>query len=332
MLLWATDADLGTIETGFVSELAIVATQTTNSSYEIKYRIDSGSLPSGLTLRHDGAIVGRVPYDATGYYEFVVVARDNLNNQEIYRTFSLEVEATSLNSYTEIYSSPFLNLPKRKEFEQFILNEDIFKPSYMYRYWDPNFGVQTKMKMVIEFGLQQVNLSVYAEAMANNFHRRRFILGTPKIAYARDSSGNVIYETVYLDVIDNLINNSGESVSQAVTSNNVDYYPNTVENMQYRLESIILPDETTIGVKNSLQPRYMLTQESGNYRTLTYLKVVPLCYALPLKGSVIVNKIKKSGFKFNTIDFDIDRLVVENSVDYQNPRFLLFPRQQINNG
>jgi hypothetical protein len=324
MLEWKNDSFIGEIEEGFVSEFALIALQQSYARAEIKYTLSSGTLPAGIRLRHDGTFIGRVSYGSAGEYSFTVTAKDIANNESISGLFTIDV-LTSEKLYTEVYFQPFFNLQKREEFRNFILNENIFKPSLMYRYHDPNFGIQTKMKMVLQFGLEQVNLEEYVVALRENFYRKRLFLGKPKIAIARDSTGNVLYELVYLDVIDELVNNQGISVSPVIYSIEEEiYYPGSIDNMKRQLRLLVLENRQYISINDNLRPKFMI-QNLEN----TYMRVVPLCYALPGKGSVILNKITASKFKFNQLDFEIDRLVVENSLDNNSAKYLIFDRDAV---
>lgn len=324
MLEWKNDSFIGEIEEGFVSEFAIIALQQSYSRAEIKYTLSSGILPAGMRLRHDGILTGRIQYGSAGEYSFTVTAKDIANNESISGVFTIDVTASE-KLYTEVYFRPFFNLQKRQEFSDFILNESIFKPSLMYRYHDPNFGIQTKMKMVLNFGLEQINLEEYVVALRENFYRKRLFLGKPKIAIAKDPAGNILYEVVYVDVIDELVNNQGVSVSPVIYSIEEEiYYPGSIDNMRRQLKLLVLENRQYISIDDRLQPKFM-TQRSENM----YMRIVPLCYALPGKGSVILNKIVASKFKFNQLDFEIDRLIVENSLDNNSAKYLIFDRDAV---
>jgi len=56
---WVSPENLGSIDSGYVSTLAIEATSTVVGS-AVLYTVESGRLPSGLTLNLDGEIVGKV--------------------------------------------------------------------------------------------------------------------------------------------------------------------------------------------------------------------------------------------------------------------------------
>jgi hypothetical protein len=59
------------------------------------------------------------------------------------------------------------------------------------------------------------------------------------------------------------------------------------------------------------------------------MRVVPLCYTLPNKSRIILNRIKSNNFKFNTVDFEVDRIIVENSLDNSGAKYLIFNRNAV---
>lgn len=331
MLNWITTSSLGIIETGFVSELSVQAVQSLPVS-EIKYTLGSGSLPPGLQLKHDGTITGRVAYNSTGTYSFFVSAFDAANTENSNKGFNLTVSSGN-KKYTEAYFRPYLNSTTRKKFREFINNESIFIPSMMYRYHDINFGVQRNIKMVLDFGIEQLNLEEYLYPLYENFYRKRLRLGAVKTALAKNSTGIHIYDVLYVEVIDELVDKNDVSVEPVIFSDVNDelYYPASIDNMRAQLQSTTLQDWTTISTNEDLQPRYMMTQQTTDYRTKTYMRVVPLCYTLPNKGKIIAGKIKNSGFKFNTIDFEIDRLLLRSTLDNNADKYLLFNRTSVGN-
>jgi len=57
--------------------------------------------------------------------------------------------------------------------------------------------------------------------------------------------------------------------------------------------------------------------------------VIPLCYALPGQASKIVSRIRLSKFDFKLIDFEVDRLIVQNSADNNSAKYLIFDRHDL---
>jgi hypothetical protein len=98
--------------------------------------------------------------------------------------------------------------------------------------------------------------------------------------------------------------------------------------MRYKLENLQANGDT-IGINRNNFPKFMNTAQRGNYLPLGYIKVVILCYALPTFGDRILARINLSKFNFKTIDFEIDRLTIENTLDNTSNKYLLFNKQNI---
>jgi hypothetical protein len=322
-LIWVTNSNLGTIETGIVSELSVVA-HYVDLDYPITYKLIDGELPVGLTLATDGSIQGRVEYEHTGTYTFSVLATDVYALGSTSSTFTVKVVETDTKKYTEIYCRPFLSLEKRRSYHEFTNNTFTFDPKLLYRYYDPNFGIQYNIKMVLEFGIEKINLEQYVPALTQNFYKCRIYFGNIKTAVARDSAGNTVYEVVYVDAVDNM-----SGVPMSITSMGITYYPTSIENQRTRLQQLTIDDGSSIGINEYNQPVYMRTAQSGSYLPPYYMSVIPICYALPGQGARIASRIRLSGFDFKLLDFEVNRIVVEQSKDNGSAKYLIFPRQNI---
>ena len=334
---WVTDSNLGSIETGVVSELSVKAQQS-SGDYTVKYQLTSGTLPSGINLEQDGSLSGQVVNGGTGTYSFTVLASDIYELSSISKQFTLNVIETDSTEYTRIYVRPFLSRDKRETYREFISNEFTFDPRLMYRFFDSNFGVQPDIKVMLEFGIEKLNLSNYVPALRENFYRKNLYFGDVKVAIAKDSTGTPIYEVVYVDVVDPLIKpnttsttiyNAGVDVSQVVYANNEIYYPASIGNMRKQLESIVINNNAYINVNEYNLPVFMRTPQEGEYRPAGYMRVIPLCYALPGQGAKIVSRIKLSGFDFKQLSFEVDRIIVQSSLDNTTDKYLIFDRQAL---
>jgi len=226
--------------------------------------------------------------------------------------------------YTGIYVRPFLSIAKRQSYSAFINNTKIFSPDLLYRGDDPNFGVQKDIKMFLEFGIQSINLEDYTPALWENFNRRRLTFGNVKTARAKDQLGNYLYDVIYVDIVDNI-----NGVVSTIYDNDTIYYPASIANMRTQLESIILPNYTYISVDQYHLPKFMQTAQPGTYLPTNYIKVVPLCYVQPGRSSSIVDQIRLSKFDFKLYDFEIDRLIIQNSLNYNTAKYMIFPRRSL---
>lgn len=327
---WITGPNLGSIEVGVTSELAVVA-QEISSSYNVKYQITSGALPSGLSLANDGTLVGYASYNAAGPYTFTITASDVYGLSAISRTFNLVVTAATSNQYNKIYVRPFLSQEKRQMYSDFISNQFTFDPKLLYRYSDPSFGVQHDIKMYLEHAIEDVPLDTYMVSLYENFYRRKLYFGDIKVAVARDPrTGIAQYEVVYIDVVDPNMTETGASVKPVFYSPDYQniYYPSSIANMRINLEATV-SDQFFVSINPDGTPLFMRTPQDSELQPPGYLPVMVLCYTLPDNGKKIANRIKRSGFDFKQFDFEIDRVVVSNGLDKNADKYLIFARQNI---
>ena len=323
-LSWITTSTVGTLQMGQISELSVIANNT-DSDQRITYSLTSGSLPSGLSLATDGSIQGRLNYFTTSTsvstFNFTVKAKDSNLGSEITKAFNLKVNGYTGKKYSQILFEPLLTQEDKDYFTVFITNNLIFDQTLLYRPYDNNFGVQRILQFVLEHGIQQLNLASYVPALQNYFYRKKLYFGDLKSAFALDDSHNKIYEVVYVDIIDNLVNESGVPINETVQNGTEVIYPNSIDNMRGALEEIAATDEVFL-------PKFMRTVQDNSGVPLGRILCLPLCYCLPGNADKIINKIKASGMDFKKINFDIDRIKILNTLDNSTAKYLLFPNRK----
>jgi hypothetical protein len=245
---WLTDSALGTVPANYVSNLQIQA-ETTVEGAQLVYSIESGRLPPGLTLNPDGEIVGKVNQygdetkpGLTRFYEepptpsitekifttfdggdttvdrsytFVARARDQFEFSSITREFTIDVSTPNNKLYSNLTVRPFLPLDQRARFKSFVTNNIVFTPESIYRPNDPDFGIQTQLKMIAYAGIETTEAAKYISAMGLNHKKKRFKFGSINKAYAiYPGTNNVVYEVVYIEIIDPLEPNNLKLNSQ----------------------------------------------------------------------------------------------------------------------
>jgi hypothetical protein len=320
---WETTGTIGTIVPGEISELYVKGQFSTSSLY-LNYSLTNGALPAGLTLNKDGTISGRAVANP-GLTNVVLTSTcvisvtDTNNNNLLNGRFSINVNQSENIQYTEIYCRPFLSQIKRSEFAEFVKNDEIFIPNLLYRPLDPNFGKQEDLKLVINFGVKQLPLRDYVDVISTNFYRRKISLGALKTAVARNADGTVKHEIIYVDIIDKHVNSSKVSIPNEITFNGNTYYLPSIINMQAKFVN----DVVTTNIRN---PSFTNFVQADGSVSLGYIPFVPLCFALPGKSATIIRKITESGFKFNTFNFEIDRIIVEQAADQAGAKYLLLNR------
>ena len=105
--------------------------------------------------------------------------------------------------YSNIYMQPFLKDNERTVYEDFINDYTIFTPALIYRPFDSNFGLQKNLRTLAFAGIEQKSLGDFATAVRQNHGKKKFLFGDIKTAVAKTPGTNdVIYEVVYVDVID----------------------------------------------------------------------------------------------------------------------------------
>jgi hypothetical protein len=235
-ITWITEADLGTVNANFLSTLAVKATTTAPS--KLLYRVVSGNLPNGLTLSFDGEIIGKVsqfatddtlgltifdgsttPWDGSApgetsfdrSFTFSVEARDRFNFSALTRSFTINIFDPNDLLYSNLFFKPLLPPAQRDSYVQLTGNPDIFPPALIYRPNDPNFGIQGDIKMLAYAGIETKTIDEYVAATTKNHKRLRFRLGELKTAVAiNPGTEEVIYEVVYVEVIDKYAPASGK--------------------------------------------------------------------------------------------------------------------------
>ncbi len=359
-ITWVTDSNLGQILNGTVSTLSVQAI----SDVDLNYSVVSGSLPPNLTISSTGEIVGRVAYQpTTGYlnvgdtteYTFTVRAFSLLYSSILSeKTFTVTVYQEFDQPTDTLYINAAPPVNDRVILEQLLSNETIFPEEYLYRPNDQYFG---KAKQVIyehAYGIYASDIHQYLASVTRNHYWRQLTLGEIKTAVARNENGDVVYEVVYSEVIDNLVNPQGVSIQSSIfwprdidlglgpwytsmtdiytsyveiqnqqfyTSLTPGYvrtlYPNSLYNMRNRVANVLGQD-----FNSKVLPLWMTSQQL-NGSTLGYTPAWVIAYAKPGFGKIIKQNIETlwkdpvgNVYTLNLINFQIDRFSVDKSATY----------------
>ena len=272
-ITWNTNSALGTISANYISTLSVKAT-TTVPNARLLYTLESGSLPPGLILSYDGEIIGKVNsfgtatnlgitvFDSQNFkldnntttldrdFEFTVKAKDQYGYSAITRKFSLSVTDPDDKLYSNLYMRPLLKNTQRIAYEDIISDTSIFDSDFIYRPNDKNFGLQKNMQMLLYGGIETKTAEYYVSALAKNIKRKKYNLGEVKTAIAKNpGSQDIVYEIVYVEVIDPAESANG-NVRKQFTINNES--KNNVNNVIYESPNInydISPSTLKIGTR-----------------------------------------------------------------------------------
>ena len=338
-VIWLTPADLGTIDNGATSTFYVAAENV--AGLALQYQLQSGSdstLPQGLQLLPSGHIAGRVSFDTFALDSGATTFDVGLNTVDQPTTFDLvntfTVTAFSVNGLVNVnktfsitvirrYDQPFDNLyiqamPPQEDRDllaSLLQNPSIFPPELIYRADDPNFGVARRVIYNHAYGLTATTLDDYVASMDLNHYWKNLVLGDIRTAQALDDAGNVIYEVVYSAVIDDLVNNAGQSVDKQVvlpfpinvdTADQIDsVYPNSLVNMRDQVIDVV-------GQVSRVLPRWMLTRQTDG-SVLGFTPAWVIAYVKPgQSGQVAYNIQTQFASQLNLIDFRVDRYELDN--------------------
>ena len=330
---WLTPSFLGTIDNGSVSTFYVEA--TTTAGLPLTYTIASGSdsrLPQGLSLLPSGHIVGRVSFNTFALDDGLTTFDNKTTTFDLNCTFT--VNASSINGYISVYKTftinvlrtydkPYNNLyiqcmppvNDRQLIQSLLQDSSIFTPSLLYRSDDPNFGLSRGVTYYHAYGLDAADIDTYVESLQLNHYWKNLVLGEIKTAQAIDpATGNVIYEVVYSEVIDDLVNNDGESVGKEVVLaypiqeeiSEIDVvFPNALVDMRDQVIDVV-------GQESKILPLWMqCTQADGNVLGFTPAWVI--AYTIPGEsGQIQYNIQTQYGIQLNQVDFEADRYELDN--------------------
>jgi len=328
---WITTENLGTVYNGSISTLKVFA----QSDVALQYRITSGSLPPDLTLDGtSGEITGIIADQPTSQ---MLDANTNTN-------FSFTIQAYST-TYTSIQSSKTFNVNVYQQYNQptdilyieaspsiqdrqllntLLDNDTLIPTNVLYRPTDVHFGKATSVIYEHAYGIYASSIQEYIAAIKyKNHYWRNITLGELKTAVAKNDAGDILYEVVYSEVIDNLVNQNGISVPKTInwprpinlnlgpwytsvtnvftsyvdlqgqeyyTSLSPGYaitlYPNSLFNMRTQVADVLGQ------VYNStLLPQWMTSQQA-NGSTLGYTPAWVICYTKPGFADIVKTNIE----------------------------------------
>lgn len=304
---WKNPTNLGTIQVGEVSEIRLEA--NTRQNFPLYYTLINGSLPIGLNLEKDGSINGVVedvfPSTTSTNYNFIVGIKKIGKPFISTSSFRLTVTKTTSTVYTQVYAEPLLTESRRKAFFDLVEDKNIFPREILYRPLDPNFGVQRKLQLVIHHGIEQLDVQDFINTISQNFYKRRYLLNTIKVGNAENENGEAIYEVIYLDIVDQNSKEDGTSLSKSIFIQGAQYFPSSLINMRARFED-------TGKFTDQRNPKFMKTAQPYSTKELGYVPAVPICYTLPGKSKLILNKLQRLKINWNQYDFTIDKIFIKD--------------------
>ena len=225
-ITWITSGNLGSVSANYTSTKRIQAS-TSVPNATLVYRVQSGSLPPGMRLDFSGELIGTVKsfgntseqgltvfdngatkFDANTtrmdrQFEFTVEVKDHFGYSITTRTFTLVVDDPNNKEFSNLHLKPMLTRKQRDTFRDIIGDPQIFLPEQLYRQNDTNFGIQYDLTVLLYAGIETKNMRYYVAAANLYGKRKTYSIGELRTAVAKEpGTQNVIYEVVYLDLVD----------------------------------------------------------------------------------------------------------------------------------
>jgi hypothetical protein len=276
---------------------------------------DTFALDGGATTFDVGLNTVRQPttFDMVAVFTVNAYSVDGLVS--VNKTFSITVVRRYQEPYDNLYIQAMPPQNDRDLLSSLLQNPTIFNPDLIYRADDPNFGVASRVIYNHAYGLTVATYDDYVASLDLNHYWKNLVLGQIKTAQARDDAGNVIYEVIYSEVIDDLVNNNDVSVGKQVVlafpinRNEIteidSVYPNSLQNMRDQVIDVV-------GQVSNVLPRWMLSRQA-NGTVLGFTRAWVMAYTKPgQSGQIAYNIQTQFGAKLNLIDFEADRYEVDN--------------------
>lgn len=331
-IIWSTPNDLGTIYNATVCVKSVLAF----SDVPLSYRLVSGSLPPNLTLLSNGEITGTIAYQPLNTFlvanqdtefEFTIEAyNEDIEIIKSSKTFKITVNQEYTQPTDTLYIRCTPDIKDRRLLETLLNNDSLIPYEYLYRPEDSNFGKATSVTYAHAYGIHASNFEEYIAAVTKNHYWKSITLGQLSTAVARNENGEIVYEVVYSNVIDNLVNlkTPPQSVSKQVvwpvlvdlfkgpwytsvteiytsyetyqgdfvfyTSLSPGYtrifYPNSLPNMRKQVADVLGQN-----LDFDLLPNWMTSQQL-NGSTLGYIPAWVICYTKPGYSAIVKNNIE----------------------------------------
>jgi len=378
---WISESDRGVIKPNQASQLFVEARSLLYGG-RVVYELVEGSLPPGLSLLSTGSILGKAQqfsgngmlgltrfYDIINnskdysvsfdlgsttldrVYKFKIRARDGANFAESIKEFFITVLADSETTYSNLYIKAFQPKEKRLAWFDFITDASIFRTDEIYRYGDPNFGVQPELKVLVYAGIESKEAQYFVQALAKNHYRKRLQFGAlRKVVGKNPVTQEIEYEAILVDVVDEFEKNNksiaeeidlGNGITSRVlvstnqiriSSNtylaserdNQRVYPNSFKNMRNQIKRIGQRDRTFL-------PLWMRSIQDQDFVESGYVHAIVLCYTKPGKADSVMARIRAKDFDFKLLDFEADRYIIDSIGGELEDKYLAFPQRDIIN-
>jgi len=340
---WVTPPQLPDIINGAVSELSIVA--TTSDRSKLYYSLKPGytnSMPQGVALSSTGLLLGRTSFRCyqddpstvpiNDYYEFTIRAVTDNYFTYAEQTFNWHVTRFHDKPYTNIWIRAFPKVEERLNLNSILNDPRLFPPKLIYRAIDEWFGKSSDLRFLFAPGVKYTDIADYTAMLEKNHSNKSLLIGNVKTAIAHDEQLNILYEVVYLPIIDKGSRFDRNITTEVAAPDTIDLRP-YIKNfyqkngtINYTIESTSLVNmrnriKSTVGYYNrGILPRWMtspqpIPDKPGQFFSpLGLISGIVLAYTIPGGSAQIAFKLKQLGVDFNNFKFEFDRYELDQNL------------------
>jgi len=311
-------------------------------------------LPRGLQLTSNGDIQGRVShqlwklsdnttFDSTSTTfdrTFIIPIRAvaYLNDPEPRQIVSVKTFKLTVNNFKDkpnvnLYLDFLLEHADRQVLADTVLNDQVVPDEHVYRLGDHWFGRQHGLKMLVAYGIDTADSAAVAAATEKYHHKKQYRFTDLRWAQSLNNQGQVEYEVIYLNPVDEYTLPTGAQltgnvdvrnlgIQSTVTNQPIDYlFPASLTNMQQQLKTALTPNN------RRYLPKWMTTRQP-NQQILNFVPAVPLVYMKPGTGKTALYKLQQS-LQVNQLHALTDRYYWDNGLadnfDIQLGKFFADP-------
>jgi hypothetical protein len=118
---------------------------------------------------------------------------------------------------------------------------------------------------------------------------------------------------------------SADLSNQLISDINKKIFGNSVTNIRKKIQAL---GDT----ERNYLPLWMRTPQTRSGVEQGFTKAVPICYCLPGEADYIMLNIKNSDFDFKTVDFTVDRVIIDSVTGESGDKYIAFGAREVING
>jgi len=299
--VWTTNSSLGSFLEGIFTPIVLTAIDPDSGpSTDLIYTDTSGStthlnnapvgatigLPPGLTVSASGILSGFSTVTIDTIFSFEVTVFDGSANVQQQFTITITDNAATSSELSSLNVRLTGNI--NKEFKNWNTSDLIYDVE-LFAADIEGFGRVVEPDVYVMNNIHSLNPTTIAESF--NMHHKTFdsLIGMPTFAVVRDVNDNIIYEVVYVNIIDPQLGSSFDIIDDySMRDDSLILSPKTVSQSftHLRTELQVLPNSDEL-------PSWMSAEQilGDSSSIIGYNPSLVLAYVKPGFGDIIIDRL-----------------------------------------